>query len=389
MRVPTLLVLLSLTLALNACDSAESAKPIPSAEPDAAAIEARVRVRAIEAERGRLDELGEATGVVEPFALARVAAETSGRVNVRRVDRGDAVEAGTLLVELDASRARIQVRQADATLSARQSDREQAELERKRSEQLRQRESVSIAAYDRTAHQASSAAAAEDLALLSKRAATDLLRDAKISAPFAGTIADFHVEIGEFVGPGSPVVTLVDLTRVRLHVGVTAAEASDLRVGDRLTVQFSELGGRTLSGELHSVSPLSDPRSGTYTAELWLDNPEGLLRQGMIGRVSLRPSDAVANASSFEPILIPRAAVLRREGEFAVWVVIEGHAQAREVALGRADDRRVEVLDGLAAGDWVVLEGGFALREGAPVDLEPAHVQVAQATPTLNPKEAP
>lgn len=380
MRAPTL-VLLSLTLAATtACDSAESANPIPSTEPDAAAIEPRVRVRAVEAERGRLDELGDATGIVEPFALARVAAETSGRVQARRVDRGSVVEEGTLLVELDASRARIQVRQADATLTARQSDREQAERERLRSDQLRQRESLSVAAYDRTAHQASSAAAAEDIAVLGKRAAADLLRDAKITAPFAGTIADFHVELGEFVGPGTPVVTLVDLTRVRLHVGVTAAEATDLRIGDRLDVQFSELGGRTLSGELHSVSPLSDPRSGTYTAELWLDNPEGLLRQGMIGRVGLRPTNTrtaapAFDSPAFEPLLVPRAAVLRREGEFSVWVVVDGHARAIEVALGRADDRRVEVLEGLAAGDKVVIDGGFALREGAAVDVETAEVQ--------------
>jgi membrane fusion protein (multidrug efflux system) len=378
MRVPTL-VILSLTLVITACDSAESAEATPSVELDATAIEPRVRVRAVEAERGRLDEIGDATGIVEPFALARVASETAGRVQARRVDRGSVVEEGTLLVELDASRARIQVRQADATLAARQSDREQAERERTRSDQLRQRESVSAAAYDRSAHLANSAAAAEDIALLGKRAAADALRDAKIAAPFAGTIADFHVEIGEFVGPGTPVVTLVDLTRVRLQVGVTAAEAGDLRVGDRLDVQFSELGGRTLSGELHSVSPLADPRSGTYTAELWLDNPEGLLRQGMIGRVSLRPTNARTDVPAFEPLLVPRAAVLRREGVFSVWVVADGHAEAVEVALGRADDRRVEVLDGLAPGDWVVIDGGFALREGAAVELEQAHVQVAQA----------
>jgi membrane fusion protein (multidrug efflux system) len=371
MRVPTL-VFLSLALLTTACDAAESAEPLPTTEPDVTAIQPRVRVRAVEAERGQLDDLGDATGIVEPFALARVAAETSGRVQARKVDRGSVVDEGTLLVELDASRARIQVRQADATLAARQSDREQAERERLRSDQLRQRESVSAAAYDRTAHQANSAAAAEDIALLGKRAASDALRDAKITAPFAGTIADFHVEIGEFVGPGTPVVTLVDLTRVRLHVGVTAAEAADLRVGDRLDVRFTELAGRTLDGEVHSVSPLADPRSGIYTAELWLDNPDGLLRQGMIGRVGLRPTNARTDAPAFEPLLVPRAAVLRREGEFSVWVVVDGHARARKVALGRADDHEVEVLEGLAAGDWVVVDGGFALREGALVDVEPA-----------------
>lgn len=377
MRV-SLLVLL-VTLAASACDAKQSKpEPIPSEAPEAAAVEARVRVRAVAVERGRLEELGDATGIVEPFALARVAAETAGRVKARKVDRGSAVEADALLVELDASRARIQLDQANATLAARQTDRSQAERERDRTAKLHERESVAAATFDRSSHQASAAAAAEDIALLGKRAAADALRDAKILAPFAGTIADFHVELGEFVGPGSPVVTLVDLTRVRLHVGVTATEAGDLRVGDRLEVRFGELGGRTLVGELHSVSPLADPRSGTYAAELWLDNPDGLLRQGMIGRVDLTP-DADALAQRGESLLIPRAAVQRRAGEFAVWVVVEGHARARVVALGRADERRVEVVEGLALGELVVLEGGFALREGAAVELEPSDAALTVA----------
>lgn len=369
MRVPPLVLALPTLSLLVACD-AKQQKPIPSEQPDAAAIEARVRVRAVAVERGRLDELGDATALVQPFALARVAAETGGRVKARKVDRGSVVDEGALLVELDASRARIALDQANATLSARQTDREQAERERDRTGKLHERESVAAATFDRSSYQANAAAAAEQVARYGKQAAADALRDAKVSAPFAGTIAEFHVELGEFVGPGSPLVTLVDLTRVRLHVGVTATEAADLRIGDRLDVRFGELGGRTLVGELHSISPLADARSGTYTAELWLDNPDGLLRQGMIGRVDLTPD---SQSERVENLLIPRAAVLRREGEFSVWVVVEGKAEARKVALGRADERRIEVLEGLALGEVVVIEGGFALREGAALELEMAH----------------
>jgi RND family efflux transporter MFP subunit len=361
--------------ALLACDRAGTPKSIPDEQPSASLIEPRVRVRTTLVAPGHLDELGDATGVVEPFALARVAAETAGRVKVRHVDRGSAVEAGALLVELDTSRARIQLEQANATLAARESDRAQAERERARSEQLRARESLAAATYDRTAHQADAAAAAEDIAKIGKRAAVDALRDAKIVAPFTGTIADYHVEPGEFVGPGSPVVTLVDLSRVRLRVGVTAAEAQDLRVGDRLAVRFAELGGGPLQAELHSISPLADARAGTYAAELWLANPDVRLRDGMIGHVDLH-----AGPDRPESLLIPRAAVQRRAGEFSVWVVADGVARAREVALGRADAGEIEVLDGLVAGEQIVVDGGFALREGVAVEVEPSAVaqRVAQ-----------
>ncbi len=369
------LLVLLVTPGCDEPEPAEPAGPERSVEP----IEVRLRVRTAEVQLGALGDLGEATGLVEPFALARVAAETGGRVNARLVDRGSSVAAGDRLVELDASRARIEVQRADASLAARGTDLAQAERERERADRLRERESMAAAQADRAIYQAESAKAAEELARLSKRAAADLLRDSKVNAPFAGLIADFHVEVGDYVGPGTPLVTLVDLSRVRVRVGVTAAEARELSVGDRLAVRFGELGGKPMIGELHSISPLADPRSGTYAAELWLDNPadergDRALRQGMVGRVSLRPVNAdgtpSAGPSSRESLLIPRSAVLRRDGQLSVWVVGEGKAHARAVVLGRSDLQHVEVLEGLRAGEQVVTEGGFALRDQALVEID-------------------
>jgi RND family efflux transporter MFP subunit len=135
-------------------------------------------------------------------------------------------------------------------------------------------------------------------------------------------------------------------------------------------VSFSELGGLTLEAELRSVSPLVDPRTGTYAAELWLDNPDRQLRQGMLGRVELGRALANPNAQ----LTIPRAAVIRREGKFAVWVIAEhgdpARVEARTLLLGRAAGERVIVREGLRAGEQVVVEGVFALREGAAVVIE-------------------
>jgi membrane fusion protein (multidrug efflux system) len=135
-------------------------------------------------------------------------------------------------------------------------------------------------------------------------------------------------------------------------------------------VSFSELGGRTIEAELRSVSPLVDPRTGTYAAELWLDNPDRQLRQGMLGRIELRHVGAEPSAQ----LSIPRAAVIRREGNFAVWVIVEradpARVEARTLVLGRAAAQRVIVREGLREGEQVVVEGVFALREGAAVVIE-------------------
>lgn len=357
-------------LLATGCDrSSPAATPEPASDRPAP-IEAKIRVRVESASSLPLGDAGELSGIIEPHASVVVAAETAARVTARLIERGDQVKTDQLLFELDGSRAWIEYERAQASVGARQSDLAQAERERSRSATLHEREGISAAAHDRSIHASEAAASAEELARLSKRAAARGLRDAKIKAPFAGTIAELHVELGDFVRVGTPVATLVDLSRVRLRVGLTAAELGLVSVGDTLEVELADLGGLRVSAALHSISPLADPRTGTYAAELWLDNPEHKLRQGMIGRVELHGDEAREGGR----LTIPRAAVIRRESGYAVWVVedVDGQARARARALtlGRSGAERVAVLDGLAPGDRVVTEGMFALREGAAVEIE-------------------
>lgn len=366
MSIRTPLLFAILFTACDANPAVEAAPPTEAPPP----IEARVRVRVEAARVQPLAEVGELTGIVEPFASVIVKAETAARIEARHIERGESVESGALLYTLDDSRARIEYRRAKASIDARQDDVEQAQRELDRASKLLAREGISAAAHDRTQSIANSASAAQELATLSARAASRGLRDARIQAPFAGLVAEFHAELGDFVGPGSPVATLVDLSRVRLRVGLTASELELASVGARVPVSFSELGGRTIEAELRSVSPLVDPRTGTYAAELWLDNADRQLRQGMLGRIELDRAGAEPSAQ----LTIPRAAVIRRAGTFAVWVIAEhadpARVEARELVLGRAAGERVIVREGLREGEQVVVEGVFALREGAAVVIE-------------------
>lgn len=367
---------IALALLLGACERPEPADP---AQPEAAAppspIEARVRVHVEPARAEPLRASLELTGVVEPQAQVLIKAETAGRVLVREVERGERVEEGQLLYSLDGSRARIEYQRAQAQQQARETDLAQAERDRERNASLHARSSVAAATLERSVHQNDSAAAATELARIGKRAAARSLRDAKLRAPFAGVVAEYHVERGDYLGPGSPVLTLVDLSRVRLRVGLTAAELELVHPGQRLAVSFDELGGARFEGELMSVSPLADPRSGTYTAELWLDNEGERLRQGMLGRVELELSGQGEQVEHDAPLSIPRRAVMRRHGRYAVWILDPSTSDPqrvlpRELLLGRAQGDRVVVLAGLEPGDQVVHEGMFALREGAAVEVE-------------------
>ena len=374
LALTTLLVLLGAPLA--ACDgpAAPSEDKPPPASPER--IEAALRVHVEPARETALAGDLERMGRVEPRASVVIKAESAARVLAREVERGQRVEADALLYRLDGSRARIEYQRAQAQVAARERDLAQAERERDRSETLRNRESIADATLERSVHAHEATEKATELARVGQRAAARSLRDSKIRAPFPGLVAEYHAELGDYLAPGSPVVTLVDLSQVRLRVGLTAAELELVEPGRRLSVEFSELGGERYEAEVHSISPLVDPRTGTYAAELWLDNEHGRLLEGMLGRVEL-PLTPESDAQQTGVLTIPRGAVLRRNGRYAVWIIDESaqdgtRVAARELTLGQAAGDRVVVRAGLEPGERVVTTGMFALREGAAVEIEAA-----------------
>ena len=151
---------------------------------------------------------------------------------------------------------------------------------------------------------------------------------------------------------------------------MTATEASALRAGAPASLSVTALGGRSFAATVHSVGRTADEGTGTYPVELWLDNPDGVLRAGMVTRVRLPNDDAEA------VLRVPRSALVRRGGTLAVFVV-EGpvgalDARVREVRVGRQGGESVELLEGVRAGERVVIEGQFALSDGAPVVIDEA-----------------
>jgi membrane fusion protein, multidrug efflux system len=111
---------------------------------------------------------------------------------------------------------------------------------------------------------------------------------------------------------------------------------------------------------------MRDPRGGTFPVELVLDGPDvARLRDGLVASVTWGAGDNGAHPT------IPIGAVLRREGRLVAYVVANGVASERSITTGRSDGSRIVVHEGLAPGEWVVIEGHFALRDGTRVELAP------------------
>lgn len=353
----------------DAPDSTGSAnQPSRSMDPLASALVTPVHVRVEAASLAGIYRQATAAGVVEPFRTATVAAETNGRVTSRSVEPGNPVSAGQVLVTLDKERALIARDQALARVDAGATDVRQTGNELRRGRDLHAREFISEDTLESLDFAAARARSALQAARAELAAAERVLADTEVRAPFSGIAEQVHVHEGDYLNPGIPVATLADFSRARVKAGITAREAALLQGAERADLTLDVLGADPLAGSISSIARVADAATGTYTLEIWLqdleDELQSRLRGGMLATVYLPDTNSAAG------LTVPSVAAFRRGGAMHVFTLRSGRAVLTPVQIGRSNGPTVEVLEGLAAGDLVVVDGQFALRDGASVTVK-------------------
>ncbi len=197
-------------------------------------------------------------------------------------------------------------------------------------------------------------------ALQQRRAALALARaelaDARITAPFDGAVAARLASPGDYLAEGAPLARLVRLDPVRLRLEVSERDAPAVRVGQTVRVELEAL-GRPIDGLLARLGPEIGAQNRVLWAEAELENPDGSLRPGSFARAEI-VLDAEARA-----LVVPRDALVRFAGVDKVFAVEDGRAVEKQVQVGRVAPARVEILQGLVAGEEVVLSPGDLASE--------------------------
>ncbi|MBT8397704.1 MAG: efflux RND transporter periplasmic adaptor subunit, partial [Gemmatimonadetes bacterium] len=189
-----------------------------------------------------------------------------------------------------------------------------------------------------------------------------------VTAPFPGRVADLRVVEGQYVGPGTELMTVVDLDPIKVEVQVLEKEIGYLTEGRRATVTFAAFPGETFSGRVSTINPLVDPEFRTARVTLLLSNPGGRIKPGMYARVSL-------DAQSFpDRILVPRSAILEKDRREMLFVFEDGRAKWRYVTTGRVGDELIEILPNdetsmVEPGEIVLVDNHFYIQHDASVQL--------------------
>jgi HlyD family secretion protein len=183
---------------------------------------------------------------------------------------------------------------------------------------------------------------------------------ATIEAPFDGVVAQRFLSAGAIAAPSTPIVSVVSKD-VEVAVSVEEARISQVKVGQAAALRVNAYPGRDFPAVVSNISPTADPRSHTFTVKVHPEDEEGLLKSGMFADARLL-LEQKGNA-----LLVPKAALIYDGDKVKVFVVKDDVATEHEVTIGLSDVANVEVSNGLAEGDEVIVSGQSTLASGDPV----------------------
>ncbi len=301
-------------------------------------------------------------GSTEAWREVDMAAQVAGTVMRVPHELGDIVEKGALLVEIDKCLYAAGVDQAKAGLVGARAAYEQAQRDLERTQALKDKGRVSDVEFEGVRLGALTAESGMLAAEAALKLAEKSLEDCEIRAPFAGRVAMLLPEVGEQVAPGMPMAAVVDLSSVLIRTSISERDAVRVQKGMPVDVYIPALADLRFAGQVHSVGVRSDMMTRSFPLEIVIPNAEGKLLSGMSARSSIRLEDKTG------AIVIPAGAVVEQYGEPIVFTVQEGVARRKDIVLGKREGDRVEVLEGLTAGERLIVQGQWSVKDGTAVE---------------------
>jgi len=307
----------------------------------------------------------ELVGEIRAWRQAAISAEVAGRVTAIERREGARVAEKDPVVQLDAQPYAIAAREAEGRLKRAKAEKEKARLAWGRARKLYKQGVVSEEAKQ-NAHLALSGADAElTLRLAENDRATLNVERCTVTAPFAGLVASLAVDVGQWVKGGEALFEVVDIALMEARFEAPARSVGSLQVGMTSPVTVDGVPGVRFDARIIAVAPKADERTRTFLVKMRIENPDAIIRSGMVARTRL------ALSAPTTQVMIPRDAIVWRGPKALVFTIDDkGAARPIEVTLGRQEGGLVAELSGrVKPGRKLVVTGNEILREGALVTV--------------------
>ncbi|KPL24275.1 MAG: hypothetical protein AMJ75_04165 [Phycisphaerae bacterium SM1_79] len=333
-----------------------------------------------------IEETIEMTGWIKANQTVDVASKVSGRIEslhvvsdaggVVAVEEGVFVKKGQQLAVIDHDVYLAQLAVAEASVKAREVELKDAEREKRRMVGLYEGGSATEQVRDKAVTTAELAAASLSSAQANLELAKTNLRESTIVAPIDGIVTAKHIDEGNLVRVGDRIVTVADMKTVKVIIAIAEKYGEAVAVGMPVKIKVDTFGDTEFDASVYSIHPALDAQTHTIQVEIRLENDPLLLKPGMFARVTL------VTKRKDDVVVIPRDVVLGGKIDKHYVYVVEipesgpenpGQAAAvarkRFVEIGIRQAARYEIMDGLKAGETLVVNGMNYLADGISVEV--------------------
>ncbi|WP_149736002.1 efflux RND transporter periplasmic adaptor subunit [Propionispora hippei] len=305
------------------------------------------------------------SGEVRGRYESQLAFQVNGKIVKRNVQLGSIVNAGDVLLQIDARDVVQTVNNYSAQVDSAESQLQLAESNLKRYRELLDGGAISQSQYDQYANAYNVAIAGVHQSRAQYAQGANQLDYTLLKADKPGIVSGIAAEIGQVVSAGQVIVTVVQDGEREVEISVPENRIEELRKAEKIQVSFWALPNVTVDGRVREISPMADQTTRTFKVRVSVINPPPAMNLGMTAAVTLTDS------ASQPAINIPVAAVYQTGNATpAVWIVTDNAVTLRSVQTGNyGKDNTVQILSGLRQGERIVIAGVHKLTEGQTVNI--------------------
>ena len=293
-------------------------------------------------EDGRSEQVWD--GVVEAVNQATISAQTSGRVIELPYDVNDTVTEGSVIVRFTDVEQKSAKSRAQSQIASAQAAYNEAQSSYQRIAEVYERKLVARAQLDQERARRDAAKAALDSARAQLSEVGQQMDYTVVRAPYSGIVTERHVQVGESVRPGQPLISGVSLQNLRVSVEVPQSAIGPIRKLQAADVLISGDGSQRVAASKVTVFPYADPATHTFTVRLELPGDNTALFPGMTVKVAFATGEA-------KRLMIPITALVQRGELLGIYVVDGAEVRLRQIRSGHRFGESVEILAGLNAGE--------------------------------------
>jgi RND family efflux transporter MFP subunit len=281
-------------------------------------------------------------GTFEPARQNTIGSDANGKLVSIRFEEGDQVKQGQLLAKVDDELLQLQLQNAEVGLEGQKNDD-------RRYSNLEKENAVSGVQVEKTRLGVRSGE-------LQKKQIQKQIKSTSIVAPYSGVITKKMIDLGSFVGAGTPLFELTDISSLKLTVNVPERDVLKFKLGQSVVIRADIYGARDFHGKITNIAVVAD-RAHNFKVQVTVPNPKRELMAGMYGSVRLGNSESVTALS------VPRLALVGSSKNPQVYVVRKNKAYLTTFTAGTSDGDYIEVRDGISKNDVIVVKGQVNLQD--------------------------